>query len=89
LYVPSIGLIVGGDAVYNGIHPYLGETDAQSPTLESLTRSDGYPDSAYEVMTVQLSYSTTQMYESAILLPRRKRPFLRVPFTLKTLRGVS
>jgi glyoxylase-like metal-dependent hydrolase (beta-lactamase superfamily II) len=30
LYVPSIGLIVGGDAVYNGVHPYLGETDAQS-----------------------------------------------------------
>src|ERR1700681_2712800 len=30
LYVPSIGLIVGGDAVYNGIHPYLGETDGQS-----------------------------------------------------------
>jgi glyoxylase-like metal-dependent hydrolase (beta-lactamase superfamily II) len=30
LYVPSIGLIVGGDAVYNGIHPYLGETDMRS-----------------------------------------------------------
>ena len=30
LYVPSTGLIVGGDAVYNGIHPYLGETDALS-----------------------------------------------------------
>ena len=30
LHVPSIGLIVGGDAVYNGIHPYLGETDSQS-----------------------------------------------------------
>src|ERR1700752_3335950 len=30
LYVPSVGLIVGGDAVYNGIHPYLGETDRQS-----------------------------------------------------------
>src|ERR1700730_8872971 len=30
LYVPSIGLTVGGDAVYNGIHPYLGETDTQS-----------------------------------------------------------
>ena len=30
LYVPSIGLIVGGDAVYNGIHAYLGETDTQS-----------------------------------------------------------
>jgi hypothetical protein len=27
---PSIGLIVSGDAVYNGIHPYLGEPDAQS-----------------------------------------------------------
>jgi glyoxylase-like metal-dependent hydrolase (beta-lactamase superfamily II) len=30
LYVPSIGLIVGGDAVYNGIHPYLGETSTES-----------------------------------------------------------
>src|SRR6201987_422570 len=29
-YVPSVGLIVGGDAVYNGIHPYLGETDTKS-----------------------------------------------------------
>jgi glyoxylase-like metal-dependent hydrolase (beta-lactamase superfamily II) len=30
LHVPSVGLIVAGDAVYNGIHPYLGETDTQS-----------------------------------------------------------
>ena len=30
LHVPSIGLIVGGDVVYNGIHPYLGETDVES-----------------------------------------------------------
>src|SRR5258708_1628801 len=30
LYVPSIGLIVGGDAVYHGIHAFLGETDKQS-----------------------------------------------------------
>jgi glyoxylase-like metal-dependent hydrolase (beta-lactamase superfamily II) len=30
LYVPSIGLLVAGDAVYNGIHPYLRETDEQS-----------------------------------------------------------
>src|ERR1700736_5541209 len=30
LYVPSIGLIVGGDVVYNGIHPYLGQTDTGS-----------------------------------------------------------
>lgn len=30
LHVPSIGLIVGGDVVYNGIHPYLGETNTES-----------------------------------------------------------
>src|ERR1700719_439624 len=30
LHVPSIGLIAAGDAVYNGIHPFLGETDTQS-----------------------------------------------------------
>ena len=41
LHVPSIGLIVGGDVVYNGIHPFLGETNPQSrlewiSTLEKL-----------------------------------------------------
>lgn len=30
LYVPSIGLIVAGDVVYNGIHPFLAETDTNS-----------------------------------------------------------
>jgi len=30
LHVPSIGLLAAGDAVYNGIHPYLRETDTQS-----------------------------------------------------------
>jgi len=30
LHVPSIGLLVGGDAVYNGIHPYLAETNTGS-----------------------------------------------------------
>jgi glyoxylase-like metal-dependent hydrolase (beta-lactamase superfamily II) len=30
LHVPSIGLLVGGDVVYNGIHTFLGETDTQS-----------------------------------------------------------
>src|SRR6185369_3562239 len=28
LYVPSIGLVVSGDAVYNNTHPYLAECDA-------------------------------------------------------------
>jgi glyoxylase-like metal-dependent hydrolase (beta-lactamase superfamily II) len=30
VYVPSVDLIVAGDAVYNGIHPYLAETNTQS-----------------------------------------------------------
>jgi glyoxylase-like metal-dependent hydrolase (beta-lactamase superfamily II) len=30
LHVPSIDLLVGGDVVYNGIHPYLAETDTKS-----------------------------------------------------------
>src|SRR5690348_1525399 len=27
LYVPSIGLVISGDAVYNNTHPYLAECD--------------------------------------------------------------
>ena len=30
LHAPSVGLLVGGDAVYNGIHPYLAETSTES-----------------------------------------------------------
>ena len=30
LYVPSLGLIVGGDVVYNGIHAYVGETNLKT-----------------------------------------------------------
>ena len=30
LHVPSVGLLVGGDVVYNGIHPYLAETSTES-----------------------------------------------------------
>src|SRR5262245_40336885 len=44
IYVPSIGLLVAGDVVYNGIHPFLAETTKQTrqewitalETLESL-----------------------------------------------------
>lgn len=40
LHVPSIGLIVGGDVVYNGIHCYLGETTRESRLhwIETLDR---------------------------------------------------
>jgi glyoxylase-like metal-dependent hydrolase (beta-lactamase superfamily II) len=30
LHVPSIGLVLAGDAVYNGIHPFLNESNRQS-----------------------------------------------------------
>ena len=30
LHIPSIRLVVAGDAVYNGIHPYLAETDKRT-----------------------------------------------------------
>jgi glyoxylase-like metal-dependent hydrolase (beta-lactamase superfamily II) len=29
LYVPSIGLVIAGDAIYNGTHPYLVESNRQ------------------------------------------------------------
>jgi glyoxylase-like metal-dependent hydrolase (beta-lactamase superfamily II) len=29
LHVPSLGLVVAGDAIYNGTHPYLVESDGQ------------------------------------------------------------
>src|SRR6202049_2794880 len=48
LHVPSIGLIVGGDAIYNGIHPYLGETDRQSRLewISTLDKLEGLRPSA-------------------------------------------
>ena len=30
LHIPSIGLVVAGDVVYSGIHPFLGESSRQS-----------------------------------------------------------
>jgi len=44
LHVPSVGLVVAGDAAYNDVHPYLAETNAQTrrewiaalDTIESL-----------------------------------------------------
>ena len=43
LYVPSIGLVVAGDAVYNGIHPYMAETSEQSRLnwIAALDRIEG------------------------------------------------
>lgn len=43
LHVPSAGLVVAGDAVYNGIHPYLAETTAQTRRewIEALNTIEG------------------------------------------------
>src|SRR6266487_1892613 len=43
LYVPSIGLVVAGDAVYNSIHPYMPETTEQSRLnwIAALDRIEG------------------------------------------------
>ena len=37
LFVPSMGLLVAGDAVYNGVHPYL--TESQDGGLEAWLRA--------------------------------------------------
>ncbi|MFK4497872.1 glyoxylase-like metal-dependent hydrolase (beta-lactamase superfamily II) [Bradyrhizobium japonicum] len=43
LHVPSLDLIVAGDTIYNGIHPYLAETDTQSRLewIAALDRLEG------------------------------------------------
>ena len=43
LYVPSIGLVVVGDAVYNSTHPYMLETTEQSRLnwIAALDRIEG------------------------------------------------
>ncbi|KAE8382433.1 beta-lactamase-like protein [Aspergillus bertholletiae] len=40
LWVPSIGLVVAGDAVYNNTHPYLGETETEAARLAWIAALD-------------------------------------------------
>jgi glyoxylase-like metal-dependent hydrolase (beta-lactamase superfamily II) len=48
LHVPSIGLVVAGDVVYNGIHPFLGESNKQnrSEWIAALDKIDALKPSA-------------------------------------------
>jgi glyoxylase-like metal-dependent hydrolase (beta-lactamase superfamily II) len=48
LHVPSIGLVVAGDVVYNGIHPFLGESNRQTRLewIAALDRIDALKPSA-------------------------------------------
>jgi len=43
IYVPSIGLVVAGDAVYNGVHPFMPETTDRSRLnwIAALDRMEG------------------------------------------------
>lgn len=40
LWVPAIGLVVAGDAVYNNTHPYLGESKSQEARLRWVAALD-------------------------------------------------
>jgi glyoxylase-like metal-dependent hydrolase (beta-lactamase superfamily II) len=48
LHVPSIGLVAAGDAVYNGIHPFLNESNRQNRLewIAALDRIDALKPSA-------------------------------------------
>jgi glyoxylase-like metal-dependent hydrolase (beta-lactamase superfamily II) len=48
LHVPSIGLVAAGDAVYNGIHPFLSESNRQTRLewIAALDRIDALKPSA-------------------------------------------
>ena len=48
LHVPSIGLVLAGDAVYNGIHPFLNESNRQTRLewIAALDRIDALKPSA-------------------------------------------
>ena len=48
LHVPSIGLVVAGDAVYNGIHPFLDESNrrTRSEWIDALDKIDALKPSA-------------------------------------------
>jgi glyoxylase-like metal-dependent hydrolase (beta-lactamase superfamily II) len=48
LHVPAIGLVVAGDVVYNGIHPFLGESNRQTRLewIAALDRIDALKPSA-------------------------------------------
>ena len=44
LHVPSIGLVAAGDAVYNGIHPFLNEFEPAHPAgVARCARQDRRP----------------------------------------------
>jgi glyoxylase-like metal-dependent hydrolase (beta-lactamase superfamily II) len=44
LHAPSLGLIAAGDVVYNGIHPYLGESNARTRLewIDALDKIDAF-----------------------------------------------
>ncbi|MBB5329493.1 hypothetical protein HDF14_003111 [Edaphobacter lichenicola] len=65
LHVPSVGLLVGGDTVYNGIHPCLAETNTESrrewidtlDKLETLTPEPSLLGTRFQKMKTSLASS--------------------------------
>ena len=47
LHVPSVGLVVAGDAAYNDVHLYLAESNAQIQTTDGPTVSAVIPHSGH------------------------------------------
>jgi hypothetical protein len=86
--VPSIGLIVAGDAVYNGIHPYQGETTPHT-RLEWITALDELE--ALEPRTVIAGHkipSNDDNPENIGQTRRYLRDFIRLDQTTDTPRAL-
>ena len=86
LHIPSIGLIVAGDVVYNGIHPYLAETDTQSrlewiAALDKLDQERLSPGIKSRKMTTIPATSRRRGNISAISTASMKRRQLRANST--------
>ena len=47
LDVPSMGLIVAGDVVYNGIHPYLGRPTRTADAVDRCARQARWRTASY------------------------------------------
>ena len=89
LYVPSIGLVVAGDAVYNGIHPYMPETTEQSRLnwIAALDRIEGlkphavvaghknpaYDDNPQHIEATRVQFSNISIYIQIVLKTCVKR----------------
>ncbi|SHN78392.1 MBL fold metallo-hydrolase [Bradyrhizobium erythrophlei] len=88
LHVPSIGLVVAGDVVYNGIHPFLGESNRQtrSEWIAALDKIDALKPSA--VVAGHKIPSNDDSPRNVEETRRYIRDFIRLNETTKTARDL-